>query len=64
MKFHVPDMSCGHCKASVEEANGRIDPAAKVAVDLSTRMVEVDSSAGAPAIVSALDEVGFPATPA
>lgn len=63
-RLSVPDMSCGHCKASVEAAIARVDPGAKVSVDLAARTVEVDGNTPAPALISALDEVGFPATTA
>lgn len=57
----VPDMSCGHCKASVEEALARIPGTAPVTVDLPGRQVEVGGSAAPDALVKALDEIGFPA---
>lgn len=63
-RLSVPDMSCGHCKASVEAAIARVDAAATVKVDLESRMVEVESAAPAPALIAALAEVGFPATAA
>ncbi len=56
----VPDMSCGHCKASVEAALAPLPGMAPVAVDLTTRQVTVAGTA-APAI-AALDAIGFPAT--
>ena len=34
MKFHVPDMSCGHCQQAIETALGKLDTAAEVSVDL------------------------------
>ena len=55
----VPDMSCGHCKASVEAALSPI--ASKVEVDLPARRVTAE---GAPpeALVEALEAIGFPAS--
>ena len=55
----VPDMSCGHCKASVESALGPI--ATQVDVDLAARRVRVE---GVPTDVAlrALEAIGFPAT--
>ncbi|MGB4826544.1 MAG: heavy-metal-associated domain-containing protein [Paracoccaceae bacterium] len=55
----VPDMSCGHCKASIEAALAPI--AAKVTVDLPARQVHAE---GAPpeALIKALDAIGFPAS--
>ena len=63
-KLSVPDMSCGHCKASVEAALVRLDPGAQVAVDLPARRVEVVSSAAPSAMIAALGAVGFDATAA
>ena len=54
----VPDMSCGHCKASVEAALAPL--ATHVSVDLATRQVTVEG--GDPARqISALAAIGFPA---
>ncbi|MBP6737528.1 MAG: heavy-metal-associated domain-containing protein [Rhodobacteraceae bacterium] len=57
----VPDMSCGHCKASVEAALAALPAAAPVAVDLTARQVAVGGPAPAEALVKALAEIGFPA---
>lgn len=57
--LHVPDMSCGHCKASVEAALSPI--AEKVEVDLTTRRVSVEGKTAASALISALEQIGFPA---
>ena len=55
----VPDMSCGHCKASVESALAPI--AGKVEVDLAARRVTAEG-ASPEALVKALEAVGFPAS--
>lgn len=55
----VPDMSCSHCKASVEAALAPIAGMAPVAVDLTTRQVSVAGPAAA--ALAALDAIGFPA---
>lgn len=57
----VPDMSCGHCKASVEAALAALPAAAPVSVNLTSRQVEVGGAAPAEALVKALAEIGFPA---
>ncbi len=62
MKFNVPDMTCGHCKASVETAIKTLDESASVAVDLATKTVEVASKANASTITEALAAKGFSAT--
>jgi len=55
----VPDMSCGHCKASVEAALAPI--AAKVEVDLPARRVRAEGATDE-ALIKALDAIGFPAS--
>ena len=55
----VPDMSCGHCKASVEAALAPI--AAKVEVDLPARRVRAEGAADE-VLLKALDAIGFPAS--
>lgn len=63
-KFSIPDMNCGHCKAAVEAAILKIDPAASVVVDLEKRTAEIATSEPARAVINALVAVGFPATEA
>lgn len=58
----VPDMSCGHCKASVETALGTVPQVGTVKVDLTTRRVEVTGPALADDLLKALDAAGYPAT--
>lgn len=54
----VPDMSCGHCKTSVEAA---LTPLAKtVTVDLPARRVTVEGGDDQQ-LIKALDAIGFPA---
>ncbi|WP_233092842.1 heavy-metal-associated domain-containing protein [Paracoccus sp. IB05] len=59
IRLSVPNMNCGHCKASVEAALKPI--AQSVEVDLTLREVKVEG-ADAGAAMAALDEAGFPAT--
>ena len=56
----VPDMSCGHCKASVEAALSPLPGMAPVAVDLAKRQVTVAGPADQ--ALKALEAIGFPAT--
>jgi copper chaperone len=63
LTLSVPDMTCGHCRASVEAAIARLDPAAAVAVDLTARRVTVATQVPAAAVVAALDRAGYSAAP-
>lgn len=58
----VPDMSCGHCKASVTQALGSVAGTSAIEVDLTSRQVHLTSTAPDAALLAALNEVGFPAT--
>ena len=62
--LNVPEMSCGHCKATVEKAVAGVDPAAKVSVDLTSRSVGVTSTRSVADLITALKGAGFVATAA
>ncbi|BBU53874.1 heavy-metal-associated domain-containing protein [Mameliella alba] len=64
MKFHVPDMSCGHCTATIEKALGAVDTKAVVTTDLETRTVKIVSSLDPADVQAALEGAGYPASPA
>ena len=58
----IPDMSCGHCKASVETALSPLSGVKTVTVDLASRQVQIDGSPQTDALLASLNEIGFPAT--
>lgn len=58
-QLSVPDMSCGHCKASVEAALAPLTHS--VTVDLTQRRVTVEGGADAQTLLRALSDIGFPA---
>jgi copper chaperone len=61
--YSVPEMSCGHCKAAIEKAVSEADPKAAISVDLDHRTVSIDSALPQPAILGALNDAGYAATP-
>jgi copper chaperone len=63
MRFSVPEMSCGHCKASVENAVLDADDGAVLEFDMAKREVEIDSVLDAQALIGAIRQGGFEATP-
>ena len=57
----VPDMSCGHCRASITEALSPLG--ATPSFDMDTRRVTVTGPLSPDAAIAALDAIGFPAEP-
>lgn len=64
MKFHVPDMSCGHCTAAITKGVKAIDPAAEVLTDLDTRTVTVTSGQSEEQVKTAIHAAGYETSPA
>jgi copper chaperone len=62
-RLSVPDMSCGHCKATVEAALAAVPDTDAVEVDLASRQVDVAGAAALETLLAALEKVGYPATP-
>lgn len=59
-RFTLPDMSCGHCVATVTEALKTADAQARVQIDLQARSAEVDSTLPRDVLAAALVEAGYP----
>lgn len=60
--FSVPDMSCGHYKATITEALEKLDDTVEIDADMETREIDVSSDASDEAILTALKGAGYPAT--
>ena len=61
----VPDVSCAHCVAAVDEALSGIDGVSTVTTDLGSKQVAVSlnpAKVSVDQIAAALDEAGYPAT--
>lgn len=54
----VPDISCDHCKSSIESAVGALGDVDSVEVDVEAKTVHVAGGSYAD-IVAAIDDVGF-----
>jgi copper chaperone len=59
LTLKVPDMTCGHCAQSVEKAVKSVDPLAKVQIDLTRKMVTVETAAQAQAISESVRYAGY-----
>ncbi|PZP29625.1 MAG: copper chaperone [Roseateles depolymerans] len=63
--FEVNDMTCGHCVSTITKALKAVDKDAKVAVDLATHRVQVESGAAdADELADAIKEAGYSPVPA
>lgn len=60
MKFHVEDMSCGHCTAAIEAAIAQAGGQARTDLDSKTVTVEGMGSARAAEVIK---EAGYTAVP-
>lgn len=61
-KFSVPDMTCGHCKMTIEKAVLEADEGADLSFDLDKREVDVDSVLAADELAGVIKSAGY--TPA
>ena len=57
--YEVPDISCGHCKESIESELAGLDGVESVEVDVDGKTVGVTGSAGDEAVRAALDAIGY-----
>ncbi len=62
MELTLPTMTCGHCVKTVTAALQRLDAQARIAADLATRQLRVDTSAARETVLKALADEGYPAT--
>jgi copper chaperone len=59
-EFHLPDMSCGHCVATVTQTIQALDAQAQLEFDREARRVKVQSSLPQETLAAALSEEGYP----
>jgi copper chaperone len=62
--FHVPDISCDHCKRAIEEALDGLPDVASAVVTVERRDVEVEGAASDEAVIAAIAEAGYEVAPA
>lgn len=62
MRFHVPDMNCGHCKAAIDTSVKGADGSAQLDFDMENRIVSVESQLSADQVLAALKTAGYEAT--
>lgn len=58
--YQVNDMTCGHCVSMITKAVKWVDPAAKVAIDLASKRVEISSATAVAAeLKDAIEGAGY-----
>ena len=62
--FYIPDMSCGHCKSTVEKTIHALDPEARVDFDMEARQIALDTRTETMIVQTALAAAKYPATAA
>ncbi len=62
-QFNVTGMSCAACSARVEKAVGKVEGVTSCSVSLLTNSMGVEGTASAEAIIKAVEEAGYGATP-
>ncbi|MFM0758183.1 heavy-metal-associated domain-containing protein [Paraburkholderia strydomiana] len=59
MEFEVKDMSCGGCANSITRAVTNVDPAAKLDIDVATKILKIDSVLPPERLVAVIEDAGF-----
>ena len=59
LELTIGAMTCAHCVSAVTQAVRQVDPQARVAIDLPTHHVSIESAASRERIVAALAEAGY-----
>lgn len=59
IELTLPTMTCGHCVKTVTETVHRVDAQARVAIDLPTHKVQIESAQPQQVFAAALSEEGY-----
>ncbi|MFM0292177.1 MULTISPECIES: heavy-metal-associated domain-containing protein [Paraburkholderia] len=59
MEFEIKDMSCGGCANLITRAVTSVDPAAKLDIDVTTKVVKIDSALAVERLVAVIEAAGF-----
>ena len=58
--FNIQNMTCGHCKGTVEKAIKAADPAAVATVDIASKTATVETALDPSVIGRAVEDAGYP----
>lgn len=63
LRLVIPDMACGACVETITKTLHNLDPAAGVATNLQTKVVEVNSSLDRSLIIEGITKAGYTVQP-
>ncbi len=63
-KLNITGMTCVHCQASVQKALETVPGVKKAEVDLSTGTAVIEGDTDTQALISAVEQEGYSASPA
>jgi copper chaperone len=61
IELTLPSMTCGHCVKTVTATVQRVDPQARLAIDLSSHRVSIESTEAEQRFRAALADEGYEA---
>ena len=61
IELTLPTMTCGHCVKSVTATVQKVDPAARLQIDLPTHKVQIESTQPRETFAQALADEGYAA---
>ena len=59
MEFVIPDMACGGCAKAVANALNRVDPAARIDIDVPVKIARITSALPEQQVIEAIEAAGF-----
>lgn len=62
LTLQIPDMSCGHCKKTIESAINAIDASATLVFDMDEKTVRIESQVSDDEVIRAVGEAGYTAS--
>ncbi|MFN3415908.1 MAG: heavy-metal-associated domain-containing protein [Caldimonas sp.] len=62
IELTLKDMTCGHCVRTVTQTVQKLDPQARIEIDLPAQRVKIDTTQPPEAVRQALAEQGYPAS--
>jgi copper chaperone len=59
LEFTIPDMACGACANTIEQAIKAIDPTAEMMADTTTKLVKITTTTPSDTVKQTIEQAGF-----